>query len=261
MVGTCRWGLRLALVLAVVAGALPAGAEEKARAPGPFQVRGEIALKSLESLGDLHLTKWSDALQALARSPEAQSADWERIRVPLGNLGASNVDALLWFALPDGTYWSVQKGKAAGNLSGRDYFPALLARKNVIGSLVVSKATGKSSAIVAVPIVGADRRVVGILGASVFLDRLSEQLKAEMGLGPNEIFYSFDRTPTVGLNWDPALILTDPMKLGPDVAKAFGEMLRNERGTVRYTFRNRVRTVIYERSPITGWWYAFGVLE
>jgi hypothetical protein len=27
---------------------------------------------------------------------------------------------------------------------------------------------------------------------------------------------------------------------------------------VTYSFRGRERTMLYRRSPVTGWWYAFG---
>ena len=50
------------------------------------------------------------------------------------------------------------------------------------GNLVISKSTGKSVAIVEIPIHGKNRKVAGVLGASVYLDQMSERLGAEMGL-------------------------------------------------------------------------------
>lgn len=43
--------------------------------------------------------------------------------------------------------------------------------------------------------------------------------------------------------------------------KAFTEMLATSEGTVTYTFRGRSRTVLCRKSPVTGWWYALGVLQ
>jgi hypothetical protein len=68
---------------------------------------------------------------------EAQSADWEVIRTPLGALAERNVPGLVWFALPDGSYWSVPQGQCSGHLSDRDYFSRVLAGETVIGSLVI----------------------------------------------------------------------------------------------------------------------------
>ena len=82
------------------------------------------------------------------------------------------------------------------------------------------------------------------------------------GLDENTIFYAIDAEPLGALNSDPSLIFTDPMKVG-DAAmrKAFAAMLTSEEGVVTYDFRGGHRTVIYRRSPITGWWYAFGVIR
>jgi hypothetical protein len=92
-----------------------------------FKVDADIALSSLQSLADGHLQKMADSMHMLAASDAARSADWERIKGPFAELAKRNVTALNWFARPDGTYWSLQDGKEPGNLSGRDYFPRVLA--------------------------------------------------------------------------------------------------------------------------------------
>jgi methyl-accepting chemotaxis protein len=229
------------------------------RTPGPkIAIAGSVALASFVALSDGYLQKLADCYTLFASTAEARSADWDVIRTPLGAVAERNVSALVWFALPDGSYWSVQQGKSSGNLSDRDYFPRVLAGETVIGALVVSKATGKASAIVAVPVRGDGGVVVGVLGASVNLDELSDRLNHEMALGENVIFYSFDATPLLALEWDPQLTFVDPFSLGPEIRAAFEYMLSRDEGTVRYRFRNQWRTVIFKQSQVTGWWYAFG---
>jgi hypothetical protein len=154
----------------------------------------------------------------------------------------------------------VQNGREKGNLSTRPYFPKALAGKTVLGDLVVSKATSKSVAIVAVPVKGRDGAVVGVLGASVYLKPLSDRIREEMKLGKELIFYSFDATPRLALVWDEGLIFTNPKEFGPEVDRAFTDMLSRERGIVRYTFRDTPRTVVFSKSPVTGWWYALGIV-
>jgi uncharacterized protein with GYD domain len=61
--------------------------------------------------------------------------------------------------------------------------------------------------------------------------------------------------------YDPSLIFVDPYKLGEEVRKAFTEMRSRREGVVTYTFRNRQRTVLYRKSPVTGWWYGFGSVQ
>jgi hypothetical protein len=258
-----RWFLVLALAGWL---ALPAAAQVPPPGPpppapaGPFQVPGEVALASLASLGDAHLFKLADSLETLAATAEARTGRWAKLRGPLAAVGEDNVEALLWFATPDGAYWSVARGREHGNLSSREYFPRVLRGERVVGALVVSKSTGRSSGIVAVPVLGPNRKVRGVLGASVYLDRLGERLRQEMDLPAEFIFYSFDATPIVALDWDPSLVLADPARLGPDVLRAFREMLGHDRGVVRYEFRGQPRTVIYRRSKVSGWWYALGTV-
>jgi uncharacterized protein with GYD domain len=131
----------------------------------------------------------------------------------------------------------------------------------VIGDLVVSKATGKSTAIVAVPVLRRDGSVAGMLGGSVYLDRLSKRIQQEMGLDDRVIFFSFDAEPLLALVYDPSLIFVDPNRLGEEVSKAFTEMRSRQAGVVTYTFRNQQRTVLYRKSPVTGWWYGFGSVQ
>lgn len=108
-----------------------------------FHVHADIALSSLQSLADGRLLKMADSMHMLAASEAARSADWDRIKGPFAELAKRNAAALNWFALPDGSYWSLRDGKAPGNLSSRDYFPRVLAGETVLGRLVYSTATGK----------------------------------------------------------------------------------------------------------------------
>jgi hypothetical protein len=190
-----------------------------------FKVDADIALSSLQSLADGHLQKMADSMHMLAASDAARSADWERIKGPFAELAKRNAAALNWFALPDGAYWSLQDGKEPGNLSGRDYFPR-------------------------------------VLGASIYLDELSEVIRQQMGVGEGLIFYTFDHTGLVALVWDRDLVFFEPRKSGDEaLARAFDDMLSAEQGIVTYTFRESERTVVFRRSPLTGWWHAFGVVR
>lgn len=226
-----------------------------------FPVDGRVALASLISLSDGHLQKMADSLRLVAATDAARSADWQKIRGPLSDVEKINVPALIWFAQPDGSYWTPQEGRTRESLAARPYFARLLAGQTVMGDLVVSKVTGKSVAIVAVPILRRDNSVAGALGCSIYLDKLSALVKQEMDLDSSLIFFSVDAAPLIALNWDPSLIFTEPKKVGEEVSSAFTEILSNEQGTVKYKFRGNLRTVLYRKSPVTGWWYGLGLVE
>jgi hypothetical protein len=232
-------------------------------AAAPFTVSGSVALHALVSLSDGHLQKLADVLGMLAGSDAVRSGEWERMRAPLVDAGRVNVPAVIWFARADGTYWSAAQGRVPGRLTDRPYFSRALAGRTVLGDLVVSRSTARNVAIVAVPVRGRADEVIGVLGASVHLDSLTALLRREMGgLDAGLLFFAVDAKPLGALNSDTTLIFTEPMQLGDaGMRRAFTEMLAGQEGTVTYDFRGFRRTVLYRRSPVTGWWYGFGARQ
>lgn len=228
-----------------------------------FTVNAEVALHSLMALSDAHLQKLADVFTLLSSTDAVRSGKWEHIRDPLTQAARLNVPGVYWFARPDGTYWTLDSGRVSGNLSNRPYFPRLLTGHSVVGDLVVSRSTNRNTAIVAVPVRRRDNSIAGALGCSVHLDSLSIIILREMGSLDNRLlFYSIDSKPLVALNSNPELIFLEPMKLQEEgIHPSFSKMIAGEEGVVTYTFRGRPRTVIYRKSPVTGWWYAFGRIE
>jgi len=260
--------INLRCLLAFAAGLpliLGACGPEQARADTHSQstrtvtVDADVALHALMSLADGHLQKIADVYSILATMDAVRSAQWEQVREPLADAAGVNVPALYWFALPDGSYYTPEAGRAEATLADRPYFSRVLAGQTIIGDLVVSRATGRSAAIVAVPVYDHAGAVAGVLGASVYMDRLSERIKTEMNLGLHHVFFSLDETPIVGLHQDPEVIFVHPLEEDdPQLTSAISTMLSHDHGVVTYRFREQQRTIHYRRSPVTGWWYGFG---
>ncbi len=223
---------------------------------------GTIALHAFMALGDAHLEKLADALQLIAMTDDARSGDWQRIRGALARVGSMTVPAVLWYAQSNGSYSTLAQ-EHAGNLADRPYFSRIRAGERVIGDLVVSRSTSRNTAIVAVPVRDGDDRMVGVLGASVHLDSLGVLIREELGGLPENVrFFAIDSTPIGALNSDPTLIFTEPMKLGDEgMKKAFAEIVSRDEGVVTYEFQGRERTMMYHKSPTTGWWYALGTVR
>jgi hypothetical protein len=101
-----------------------------------------------------------------------------------------------------------------------------------------------------------------VLGASVHRGSLSKMIMQQMDVERDHLFYSLDSEAVVGLHVDPEIILLHPLEEGdPDLALAMQEILSREQGVVSYDFRGKRRTVLYRHSPVTDWWYAFGMLH
>ncbi len=83
-----------------------------------------------------------------------------------------------------------------------------------------------------------------------------------MHLPPDYLFYSLDAQPLVGLHRDPETIFLRPLEEGdPALSAAIRQIIEGEEGMVSYRFQGRERTVLYRRSPVTGWSYAFGRMQ
>jgi len=190
-----------------------------------------IGVSALVALADSHIASYVNSMEALAMTQEVQSGDWEEMVGLLAAVEQSQVQGIMWFVLPDGSYYTVALGKTNQNLSDRAYFPGLMAGNNVLGDLVFSKATGKKSLIAAVP-VKRNGEVIGGLGASIFLDGLSTTLAEQLQLPEDMVFYATNEEGDVALHSDTELILAE----NPDLSKH----------------------VVFETSPLTGWRFALG---
>lgn len=225
-----------------------------------FISQAKQTLSSLKTITELHIKKILDSFEILVATNEAKSCDWEKIKPLLSKVAETNVSAVIFFVKPDGTYWTIEKGLIDKNLKDREYFPDLLAGKKVIGSLVVSKSTGEKSAIVAVPIKDGDK-VIGALGASIFLEKLSERIKKDMGFCENTIFYGFDSSGEITIDWKIDLIFKDVTKIGnEEMMKAMKEMLTKQEGFAEYEFNGLPRKVIFCKSQFLDWHIAFGIV-
>ncbi|MFH0954128.1 MAG: cache domain-containing protein [Verrucomicrobiota bacterium] len=223
-------------------------------------VDARVLLSAVMALADAHIKSMVGALEAAATTEEVKSADWDWMKELLAKVQERGIPALVWFVLPGGSYYTVEKGLTDQNLKDRAYFPRVMAGEVSVGELVISKSTGRKSVVVAVPVTK-DGSVIGALGASIYLDQLSDVLKRELALPKNTIFYALDGRGQTALNWSTDLIFQDPTAQGSEsLTKAVGEILANPEGATEYEFNGKRRKVVYRTSPLTGWHFAFGVV-
>jgi methyl-accepting chemotaxis protein len=175
---------------------LPAMAEEMA----PVQSRGGIniadlrlLLNSFAALGEGHIEKVLHGLKLISVTEEARSGEWEKMRGVLAEFSRSGIKAsAVWFVRPDGSYYTLEKGLTGLNLRDRQYFPQLMAGGEITGDLVLSKSTGKRTAIVAV-LIKKNGKIIGPLGTSLAVEDISRMLDEKMGLPENMFFYALDQ--------------------------------------------------------------------
>jgi hypothetical protein len=242
----------LVFVVLAIATAGRALAEEPAPTLDPA-----VGLNAYAALVDQDIAHARAALRGLAATEEARSDDWSRIKGPLAVLAQAMPEAaVVWYARADGTHYTAAAGPSGQTLRDRAYFQVLMAGREVAGVLVVSKATGRNVAVVAVP-VGAGGRVTGALGVSLDLEKVALRVDKALALPPSLMFYALDETGRTALHRETSRIFEKPGEAeSPSLAAAVKEMLAKPEGSVRYEFQGAQRTAIYLRSRETQWVYA-----
>ena len=237
-----------------------AGAQTTNAPAAAFGVNANVALTSLMSLSDGHMLDVQNWLHVIAESDVAQTGKWPAIERLLAQAASANVRAVWGYARTDGSFYTLGGGQQRVKLNDRAFFKRAMQGETTIGDLLISKSTGEPVATVAVPIFGDGKQIVGLLGASVYLKDLSETIRREMGLGPNDLFFSIDSSGVVGINGNPSLILLEPRSVNDELNRSFTRILGQTEGSETYAFQGKKRTVVFRKSDITGWWYAFGKL-
>jgi methyl-accepting chemotaxis protein len=199
------------------------------------------------------------ATRVLAATEQVRSGDWTRMRGPLAVLADGvKENAAVWFARPDGSYFTVEKGPTGESLGDRAYFPDLLAGRDVVGALVISKSTGRRSLIVASPVF-VDGKVTGAVGVSLDAARLAASLDAAIRLPKDVVFYALDGQGRTALHRAGDLIFVFPSDVGsPTLSDAVKTMLSKPEGVVEYVYSGSDKTAVFERSELTGWVFVLG---
>lgn len=219
-----------------------------------------LLLNSFAALGEGHIENVLSGLKIISVTEEVQSGEWENMRGVLAEFGRSRIKAAAaWFVRPDGSFYTVEKGLTDQNLRDREYFPRLMAGEEITGDLVISKTTGKRTAVVAVPI-KKNGKIIGALGTSLAVADISRMLDEKMGLPENMIFYALDQKGQTSLHRISALLFGYPSDMGSkSLAKTVGEMLSKPEGTVTYDFYGE-RLVVFKKFPLTGWVFVIGIV-
>jgi ABC-type amino acid transport substrate-binding protein len=214
--------------------------------------QADLALNIMAAETDSQLKAVLRPLEVLAVTPEAQSGEWQNIRPLLATLEEKEPDARTWYALPDGSYYTVVDGLTSANLKTRSYFPGVLAGKESVGIVVMSYSTGKNVAIIAVPVRN-QSAVTGVMGASVYLDTLTDKLRSKV---PEPlVFYAIDTESQFALHSDKGQISRNVAMIGPESSfgRAIDTMRAQSSGTVEYDDGGIHYNARFRSDPLTGW--------
>jgi len=262
----CMNTLKRTIAVLIMAFCLPAAGycemheTEKAEPVASCQADMHTLLNAYSAFADEYFNSVLCSLRVLSSTSEVRSGRWEVMEGLLEEFDKSGVAvAAVWYAMPDGSYYTVEKGLTGEKLADRPYFPALVAGSEVKGALVISRSTGKRASVFAVPVRTGDR-ITGALGVSLSMDDVSRTLTGKMELPKNLIFYSLDSQGRTSLHARPELVFEYPSDIGSETLKeAVNKMMSESEGVVSYEFQGK-KTVYFKKSPLTGWVYALGII-
>ncbi len=215
----------------------------------------ENLLSILTSLTDTRMQGIAAAMQSLSLTSDLKSGDWDHIRPLLISLESYYPEARFWYANPDGSYFTTVDNLTSANLKDRPYFPGVLAGNASIGTIVVSKSTGRYTAIIAVPVVR-NGLVTGILGTSVYCDTLERTLEKEVLLPEGYYFFILDSRGEPVLDSIPGQIFS----LG-NSPEARDFLYSANEGSINYPYDGSSHTARFKTSHLTGWKLAVGWKE
>ena len=224
------------------------------------QIDARIAAVAVSMLIDEQLGSVAQTLTHLAALSAVRTLDWPAMKPLLAEEQRRAIPCLIWFAKPDGSYFTVDKDLVSQNLTDRTYFAVVMSGKPVLGEVVVSKSTGKPSGIIAVPIKDGGK-VVGILGATIYLDQMNERIEKTLKLPAGVFYYALDPNGIVALHSRRELLMLNTLQKGdPALTHAIAEIIERREGVTAYAFEGQRRAVAFCTSPVTGWRFALGVL-
>lgn len=249
----------LGICLALLA--LPLGCGKGTETPTVdtvIEINGEVGLSGAIELTEGHIENLVQCMEIMAMTGEVRSGNWENMSGILSKFGQDEILAATWFALPDGSYYTVEKGKVDKNISDRPYFPKVMAGNIVVGDLVVSRSTGRKAMVATVPVKN-EGEVIGALGVSVDLEKLSEIIVKELQLPDDMVFYAVNDEGEIALHRNPELLLIDTTGAGSETFANAVEYIRaNREGTVAYEFNGVSEEVIFKTSSSIDWHFALG---
>jgi methyl-accepting chemotaxis protein len=220
-----------------------------------FLVGGRLLLRAYQGFVEEHLAGVLSGLRALARTSDARSGDWARIKAPLYEISADSATyATVWRAAADGAYSSLATAGSGGtSLAGEPYFRDLMAGRDIEGDLVVGATAGGRTVVVATPVIAAGK-VVAALGASIDPRLLAELVAKATGRPAGLTFYALDAKGRAAIHGDPRLMAAFPSDLAAaSLRPALADILARSSGAVTYEFAGTRRTVLFDSSYATGW--------
>lgn len=215
----------------------------------------EIAGSKVEKLTtfvDQKLEKWVDVISVLGSTDFAKANDFESLEAFVGKNEVFTEFTAIIMADTTGAYKGTNGGE--GNIKDRAYFSEVMKGNSVISEPIVSKSIGKPIVVVAVPIRDDFGKVIGLIGSTVELTKITQIVNTEK-LGDTGYAFMVHSDGTVMAHPNEELILVDNfLKDKPESLITIGKkMVNGESGVGTYDYKGDDKILAYSPVNFTGW--------
>ncbi|WP_051412045.1 methyl-accepting chemotaxis protein [Halonatronum saccharophilum] len=199
------------------------------------------------------LEERKNEMKNYAAMPFIKSMEWSQSEAFLRDRHSRYEDIfeVLFVADKIGDYRAT--GGNDGNISGRDYFPRVMAGETIISEPLVSMSTGNPIAVFATPIEESGE-VIGLMGSTVNLNNLNDFI-SDIRVDHKES-YSFivSGDGQIISHPDSDFIIEENINNIVGIKEVSGDILSNSSGSVNYSFEG-VNTYVYfeEIEGTDGW--------
>ena len=222
----------------------------------PLGREEEILLEYYELKMDSILNDILNFLREVASTEYAGNGNWNRIKEAFlteNSRSDKRYSALYFYVKPDGHYYTHVRNYTGVSLKDRAYFPTLESGREVRGYPVISRSTGRKSAVFGVP-VKKNGTVTGSIAMSVFMEELNQRLNDEMSPDNDSLLMAVNDLGTLMLSSREESLLEDVDAFIVSDPGAFMSIL-NENDSGQIAFQQGLSEYLgtFRTDPVTGW--------
>ena len=210
--------------------------------------------KNLEEKIKLNLYAVENSVSFLLNSSELKNFDINKFDTTVQNI-ISNNPIITQIYIMDKSGMQIYKSSypdSLGNRADRDYFKKAINGEHFFSDVIISRSTNESIVVYAAPI-KSDDNIVGVLGCSINLNFLSENLSYSHGsISLSQDMYGFivDREGTVIAHPNKDFVF---QRLSLYYLEPVKEALSGNSGIGNYIFENSPKIVSFGKLQNTGW--------
>ncbi|HYF84337.1 MAG TPA: EAL domain-containing protein [Clostridia bacterium] len=199
-------------------------------------------------------------IDVYANSPLVRTMDWDSIEPYLKTEVAKKLELYDHFIVADtsGNYNSTLK-RNVGNAADREYFKAAMEGSAIVSNPIISRTNGKPITVVSAPIRNDDGKVEGVMAGTINLIKLSNIIENLKYNYSNSYSYIVDKNGLIIAHPQVEYILKENITVKSDTiteetTKASAEILKNDEGSNKYSFKNVTSMSYYHIIPNTDDW-------